>query len=317
MFFSKSLTSNLKITILLPTVLKWRGKSCFENAHSCFDDEYLSAFYRENCSNCENFVELKEAIASAEVKHNARIKITRFTLQIYAFVFQRLMDFPIVGSRFAEFETFTTLNLLEHVHQIINVKIHLYHSHVTGKIHGCAQDFCSIQLRENRKMQFSCIAHNCFGFDMFFLPKGIQLSVWLTQDLSIGGSGLSNINFDSLGSQFKFIDTMKYYPINLGKLTSTLDSVEKKRVEKLVIQFLNQYEYFSQIWQCEDKRKILDIIVREKGVILYEKIKTMDSLSLQPQNGIFLHKMNFIALKVCTVNDLEYNNSKCSISIDL
>ena len=45
---------------------------------------------------------------------------------------------------------------------------------------------------------------------MFCVLKGIRLSVWETQDLNIGGSELSNINFASLGSQVKFIDTMKY-----------------------------------------------------------------------------------------------------------
>ena len=32
-----------------------------------------------------------------------------------------------------EFETVTTGNLFEYVHKIISVKIHLHHSHVTGK----------------------------------------------------------------------------------------------------------------------------------------------------------------------------------------
>ena len=97
--------------------------------------------------------------------------------------------------------------------------------------------------------------------------------------------------FASLSSQVKFIDTIKYYPTSLGKLTNTLDSIEEKSTEKLAIQFLNQHHYFSQIWQrkltYQDKRKILDIFVSGKGVISYEKIKTIDSLSLQPENGFF------------------------------
>ena len=43
---------------------------------------------------------------------------------------------------------------------------------------------------------------------MFFLRKGIRLSVWGMKDLNIRGSGLTNINFASLGSQVKFINTM-------------------------------------------------------------------------------------------------------------
>ena len=63
-----------------------------------------------------------------------------------------------------------------------------------------------MKVKENQNQLF-CIA-NFFGFDMFFLLKGIQLSVWGMKDLNIRGSGLTNINFASLGSQVKFINTM-------------------------------------------------------------------------------------------------------------
>ena len=89
------------------------------------------------------------------------------------------------------------------------MKIHLHHSHVAGKIHGYAHNFRNMKIRQNQT-QFSCTVRNFFGFDMFFVLKGIGLSVWETQDLNIGGNRLSNINFASLGSQVKFIDTMKY-----------------------------------------------------------------------------------------------------------
>ena len=39
---------------------------------------------------------------------------------------------------------------------------------------------------------------------------------------------------------------MKYFLTSSGQLASTLDDVEKKRVEKLTIQFLKQQSYFSQ-----------------------------------------------------------------------
>lgn len=194
----------LKITILLLNAL-----NKYEEFNKCFDDEDLSNFRYQTCADWDNFEEIKEAIVSVEVKHNLRIKIPKFTLQIYAFVYQKLMDFPTGNCRFVEFERLTTLDLFENVHRAINVKIHLHHSHGTGKIHGYAYDFCNIKIRENQTL-FSCAVPNFSGFDMFFVLKGIRLSVWETQDLNIGGSGLSNINFASLGSQVKFIDTMKY-----------------------------------------------------------------------------------------------------------
>ena len=109
------------------------------------------------------------------------------------------MDFP--QGRF-DYETLTAINFFENAHKIINVEIHLHHLHVTGKIYGNAHDFCNMKVRESRD-QFFCIENNFVGFNMFFLVKGIRLSV--------GGTGLTNINFASVSSQVEFIDTMKYF----------------------------------------------------------------------------------------------------------
>ena len=116
-------------------------------------------------------------------------------LQTYASVYQRLIDFP--QGRF-DYEMLTAMNFFESVHTIINVMIHLHHSHVTGKIIGYAHNFCNMKVSENQN-QFSCIAHNFFGFDMFFLIKGIKLSVWGMKDVNIDRTGLTNINFASIG----------------------------------------------------------------------------------------------------------------------
>ena len=117
------------------------------------------------------------------------------------------MDFP--HGRL-DYETLTTLNFFENVHEIINVKIHLHHLHVTGKIIAYAHDFCNMKVRENQN-QSSCIGHSFFGFDRFFLMKGIRLSVWGTKDVNTGRTGSTNINFASISNQVKFIDTMKQF----------------------------------------------------------------------------------------------------------
>ena len=44
-----------------------------------------------------------------------------------------------------------------------------------------------------------------------------------------------------------------------------------------------------------EKRKVLDIIVSGKGVILYEKIVLIDSLNSKPENAFFSQRMNFLA----------------------
>ena len=74
-----------------------------------------------------------------------------------------------------EFETVATSNLFENIHKIINVKVHLHHSHVTGEVIGYAHDFCNLKVRENKDV-ISCIAHNFFGFDIYFFLKAIRLS---------------------------------------------------------------------------------------------------------------------------------------------
>ena len=124
---------------------------------------------------CSDFGEIKDLIHNVKIKKRKRsTQIPKFTLWIYTFVYQRLMDFP--HGRF-DYETLTTLNFLESVHRIINVIIHLHHLHLTGKITGYAHGFCNMKERENQN-PFSCIAHNCFGFEMFFLIKRTRLSVW-------------------------------------------------------------------------------------------------------------------------------------------
>ena len=67
-----------------------------------------------------------------------------------------------------------------------------------------------MKVRENQTL-FTCIAHNVFKFDMYYLLKGIRLLVWNTKDINIGGNGLTDINFANPGIQVKFVDTMKYF----------------------------------------------------------------------------------------------------------
>ena len=111
----------------------------------CFYDE-LVEFCNEFCDDCTNFIEIKEKISDVEVKRKQTTKIPKNTLQLYAFVYQRIMRFPKTNF---EIKTITIGNLFKFVHKIINVKINLHHSHITGKIIGYVHDFCNQQVREN------------------------------------------------------------------------------------------------------------------------------------------------------------------------
>ena len=106
---------------------------------------------------------MKEAIKHITIKSKQRSKISKFILQIYAFVYQRIMDFP---RGCFDYEA-TTNDLFDSVHKIINVKTHLHHSHITRNIIGYAYDFCNAKVREN-KDTLTCVTHNFFHFNMFF-----------------------------------------------------------------------------------------------------------------------------------------------------
>ena len=243
----------------------------------CVYDELID-FCLELCKDCENFLEIKERISSVEIKDSQQSKISKSTLQLYAFVYQRIVDFP-QGK--LDYETLTTNDLFIYVH-----KIHLHHSHVTGKILGYAHDFCNEKVRENKDI-FSCIAYKFFGFDVYFLLKGIRVSVWDTKDINIGDSGLATINFGSIG-EVKVIDRMKYFLTSLGRLAVTLDPIERERIEKLTIQFLTTDSYFSKVWKeltDNQKKIVLEIIVNGKGVIRYRKVESIHSLSIVPEDG--------------------------------
>ena len=64
-----------------------------------FNEDFLN-FYCNNGADCSDFEELKETTGSVEEKNNPGFKISKFTLQIYTFVDQRLMDFPSGRSDF-------------------------------------------------------------------------------------------------------------------------------------------------------------------------------------------------------------------------
>ena len=113
-------------------VLQQAFNACDE-FDECFHDDLLD-FCKNYCADCSDIAELKDIISDVKIKNNkSGCKILKFTLQIYAFVYQRLMDFP--QGRF-DCETLTAINFFESIHSLINVKILLHQSHVTGKIYG-------------------------------------------------------------------------------------------------------------------------------------------------------------------------------------
>ena len=214
--YHKNFSRFLRVAIYLQNCL-----NRIQEFSDCVYDELIE-FCMEFCKDCENFLEIKVRISAVEIKNTPQSKILKSTLQLFAFVYQRIMDFP--QGKF-DYETLTTYDLFIYIHKIINVKIHLHHSYVTGKVIGYVHDFCNEKIRENQDI-FSCVAHNIFGFDIYVFLKGITVPVWDTKDINIGGSGLTTINFANIG-EVKLIDTMKYFLTSLGRLAATLYPIER------------------------------------------------------------------------------------------
>ena len=113
---------------------------------------------------------------------------------------------------------------------MITAKIHLYHFHVTGEMLGYTHNFCNLRVREN-KIEIPMIAHNFFGFDLYYFIKGYVASAWCWNEIKIGGSSLNHINFGNITGEVKFINSLKYYQKCLGELASTLSDEEQKAVK--------------------------------------------------------------------------------------
>ena len=145
-------------------------------------DNDLKEFLKDECPAYENDLPgLIEEIKSVEVR-NFKSKIPKFTVQLYAFFYQCLIDFP--ACKFDKLKTITTQNMFGTFYKVINSKVHLHHSHVTGEIIGNCHDFCNWKIRENKDI-VSLIGHNFLGFDIFYMVKGYRSSAWGTKDLNM------------------------------------------------------------------------------------------------------------------------------------
>ena len=68
---------------------------------------------------------------------------------------------------------------LSKIASIINNKIVVHHSHVSGEIIVYAHDFCYQKVKESY-YTIPVFAHNQFRFDFFLLLKGLRPTVWKT-----------------------------------------------------------------------------------------------------------------------------------------
>ena len=96
-------------------------------------------FIRSDCLDY-SLEELRKRNEEIEIKNMVRGKIPKFNLQLYSFVYDNLIQFPVPD---LSFDTITTNNFFRNVHRLLKAKVHLHHSHVTGEIYGYVHDFCN------------------------------------------------------------------------------------------------------------------------------------------------------------------------------
>ena len=254
-----------------------------------FINESTENFLQEEFPD-ETIPEIKNTIQKTEIKNalsQSRGQVYKFNLKIYAFVYDSLIFLPKSD---IEYDTITSDKFFVHVHRLIKGKVHLHHSHVTGEILGYAHDFCNTILIEKTRAEIPFVAHNFFGFDIFYFLKTYVATAWCSKKLNIGGTNLTHVNYGIIDNEIKLIDSMKYYQKSMAALSSTLNSLEKERVEILTKQFFNEHHYFCTIWPYlppHIQQQILDIISSGKGIIPYELIIDMDSLLLTPDDKEF------------------------------
>ena len=134
------------------------------------------------------------------------------------------------------------------MNRLIKGKVHLHHSHITGKILGYSHDFCNSTVIEKTRSEIPFAAHNFFGFDIFYYLKTFIALVWCSKKLNIGGTNLTHVNYGIIDNEIKLIDSLKYYQKSLADLSSTLTEEEKGAAEKVTKQFFNQHYHFSTVW---------------------------------------------------------------------
>ena len=89
------------------------------------------------------------------------------------------------------------------------------------------------------------VAHNLFGFDLYYFIIGYIASAWCSKSLNIAGNNLTHINFSNIAGEIKFVDSLKFYQKSLSELASTLSVEEKLAMKEITTTFLNQHYYFS------------------------------------------------------------------------
>ena len=163
------------------------------NQRENFINDEVDDFVEEEFAD-ETIRELTNTIQKTEIKNGlsqSRGEVYKFNLKVYAFVYDKIIFLPHSD---IEYDTLTTDNFFVHVNRLIKGKVHLHHSHITGKILRYSHDFCNASVIEKTRSEIPFVAHNFFGFDIFYYLKTYIASAWCSKKPNIGGTNLTHVN---------------------------------------------------------------------------------------------------------------------------
>ena len=139
----------------------------------------------------DDVANIKRTINQTEIKNALSTmhgNVPKFNLKVYAYVYGELVCFPRSD---IQFETITTNNFFLNVPRLVKGKFHLHPStDIIGQIYGYAHDFCKTTLIEELAPEIPFVAHNFFGFDLFYYIKAYIASALCTKELNIGRTNL-------------------------------------------------------------------------------------------------------------------------------
>ena len=229
----------IQICIGLLALLNSFNRHFINFATEEFVEEHFAGDGKSDIKNTINQTEIKN------ISFMTRGNVPKFNLKVYAYVYDQLFIFPRSD---INYDIITTKKFFLHVHRLIRGKFHLHHSHTTGIIISYSHDFCNTTHMKKCTTEILLIAHNFFGFDLFYFLRTYIASAWCSKELNIGGTNLTHPNFGNISSEIKLIDSLKLYQQSLGELSPTSTLQEKTAVKSLVENFLNEHHFFSTIW---------------------------------------------------------------------
>ena len=125
-------------------------------------------------------------------------------MQILALLYRRKINFP--EAHIFESDCITTKSSYKDIYRLSSTKNHVHHSHVVAEINGFLYGFCNWKTEKRLHVLHTVHLDSTF----IFYIKQFDL-VYAAQVFSIEGQNLISENFVSLGSQVKFVDTLKQY----------------------------------------------------------------------------------------------------------